>query len=141
MPDTESHDPNALSGSVGPVARGVPRAVEKFNRRVGLLVGALVVLLLISSIGTGVLLYQSQQRIRILSALTAQSERTDCSLQLQADYDAAVGRAFAAPPAPSPERALAAEDIARASQRIHNHKQTCAHGTPNPLVPSERTTP
>jgi type II secretory pathway pseudopilin PulG len=64
------------------------------------------------------------------------SEAILCTNLLLGDFAGAVGRAFAAPPAPNPARDAATTDIKRTALRLANSQEVCAHGQPKPLVPT-----
>lgn len=78
------------------------------------------------------------QRIDSTTVANAESsEQILCTNLLLGDFAGAVGRAFAAPPAPNAARDAATKDIRRTALRLANSKQVCKHGVPEPLKPSE----
>jgi hypothetical protein len=59
------------------------------------------------------------------NAIAEATERSTCIARITADFQAAVGDALGAPPAPNTERLIAVERIKRTSARLHHIDKVC----------------
>ena len=108
-----------------PVERGVPRSVRRRTVLNRLFVVALVLLFVGAVVLASVAMAGQQNIRRVELEIRESQERSLCLTELQADFEAAVGVALNAPPAPNPARDKAVQDIASSAARLKRSAKLC----------------
>ncbi len=89
------------------------------------LVIALLLLVVAALVVAGFGLAGQQSIHNVELEIRSGQQRAACRVQLQADFESAVGEALNAPPAPNPLRDMAVRDIATSADRLKRSAQIC----------------